>query len=169
MTRRLTTIAKPTLFLVATAAVLAGCGAGQTPLTSKVKTAAQGLNLQQGSVKILNAAVVLDGPAVAGAKSATATVRVVLINTGNLEDTLLGVSSSSASKVEILDDSKAVTTQPLVTEQSVAFGNGTYSLKLTDVAPAPLPGTYLPVTFTFKLAGELSTQLPVLAAADATE
>lgn len=168
MTRRLiTTSVRPMVALAATAAVLAGCGAGQTPLTSKVKTAAQGLNLQQGSVKILDAAIVIDKAGAGGKPSAT--VRAVIINTGAIDDTLVGVSSTAASKVELLDGSSSITTEPLPSGQSVAFGNGAYSIKLSDLSAAPLPGSYLPVTFAFKLGGELATQLPVLAADSAAE
>lgn len=147
---------------VAMAVGLTACGAGQTPLTSRVKTATQGLNVDKGSVKILDAAIVLDTPLATGATSASAHLRAVFLNTGGLQDKITAIGSSAASKVTITVGATSAIEVPLPSNKPANFALGDNRIELESISPSPLPGSLLPVTISFALAGDLSISLPVL-------
>lgn len=147
---------------VAMAVGLTACGAGQTPLTSRVKTATQGLNVDKGSVKVLDAAIVVDTSSATGATFATAHLRAVFLNTGGLPDRITAVASAAASKVTITVGGTSAIEVPLPSNKPVNFALGDNRIQLESISPAPLPGSLLPVTISFALAGDLSVSLPVL-------
>ncbi|MDN5857419.1 MAG: hypothetical protein L0H84_02245 [Pseudonocardia sp.] len=78
------------------ALVLAGCGAGQITQTSSQVTAVNGANATVGSIAVRNARFVLGedvDSAVAYRRGASASLEMVIVNTGNSPDELMSVTS----------------------------------------------------------------------------
>jgi hypothetical protein len=141
-----------TAALVASAGLLTACGAGNAPQTSKSAGSVQGVADNFGSVDIRDAAVVVD--------SGKAYVQMTLVNTGSDADTLQSVLTSASPAVSINTGSSVA----LPAGQAVAFGEDTLTqLYLTQVSTTPTVGSIASLSLSFKLAGDTTLQVPVLA------
>lgn len=141
-------------------ASLTACGAGNEPQTAKSKGSVQGTNLDHGSVAIRAASIITDGT--------DAYVSMTLVNNGDSTDTLEAVSTSASPKALILDADSKETTVALESKKAVAFTNSGTTIDLAEIASAPQVGSLVTLSLSFKLAGDVSLQIPVVDYKDLT-
>lgn len=155
MIRRIAIIASAAAIAVTS---LTACGAGNSPQTSKSKGSVQGTSQDKGSIAIRNAAIVTDGT--------DAYVQMTLINSGSQADELTSIVTSAAPKAVVSDSaSKQLLTVALPSNVSVAFTNKGTTIDLQDPAKgtvSPQVGSLVSLSLSFKLAGDVTLQVPVL-------
>nr|UXE44620.1 hypothetical protein Hi04_10k_c2835_00025 [uncultured bacterium] len=147
--------------VVASAALLAGCGTGLHARTyqeiGREDGAATNLGGSSG-VAIRNVHV---EPATDGGNLASGTTAFVtggLINNGTSDEALVGASSTAASSVLLLVDGSPVNQ---VTLPALGTAPTTWSLALTDLSTTLTPASYVTVTLDFRRAGQVTLQVPV--------
>lgn len=168
------------------ALLTAGCAAGQQAQTAAAKTTLDGTNADLGPIKLRG--LVIEAPSGAETSYAPGTaalVKLVIVNTGDLEDRLTSITSPAfkdwgayASPTEAGAVASAATalptgsTSPLPTAQkSIAVAPGsrvswgtpeaTGALLLLQATKQLHPASTVPVTFTFANAGSVTVATPV--------
>lgn len=139
---------------IAVIAVIAGlsltaCGTGNDPQTAKSKGSVQGASQDLGSVAVRAAALVTDG---------TKTwVQMTVINNGADADELDSVLVSNGQPTPL--------TVELPKGKAVPFGGTDQAtLEIDGLPQAPAVGSSVSLSLTFKLAGDMTLQVPVLSA-----
>lgn len=147
--------------LLAAPAVLAGCGADEQPA---VPVGGPGVEASVGDVELRN--IRLDNPP-AGIYEvgSAALLGVAMVNGGNEDDQLVGVSGPDFTGVVV--DEGDVTTNPSVTIPAggTVFTDGPEGpvVVLAGIDETLRSAESLPVTFTFERAGEVTVDAPVSA------
>ncbi|MFJ5230675.1 DUF461 domain-containing protein [Kitasatospora sp. NPDC088391] len=141
---------------------LSACGAGNEPATLQIKPDNAATSV--GNAKLNNIVVVAPAGS-AGEYSGPATVTVNIANTGTVEDVLTGVTIAGAP-AKLADASGApVSGITLKPGQSVLLGAaGAPSAQAASVKVSV--GGYTPTAFTFKTAGQVSSDALVHPASD---
>jgi copper(I)-binding protein len=148
--------------LVAAAATISGCAAGQVSQTADQVSSVDGGVGNVGPIGIRNA--LLATPA-AGSYSKGADVPVLLwlTNTGMAADTLSSVSTTAASSVSIGG------TATLPPQSRVEVGASTpVTVTIKGLTDGLSFGTSIPVTFAFATAGDVTINIPVEIPAERT-
>ncbi|WP_254920330.1 copper chaperone PCu(A)C [Blastococcus mobilis] len=146
--------------LITAAVVLTGCGDDEQP----VRVGGPGVEASVGDMELRN--IRLDNPPPGGYEvGSAALLGVAMVNTGDEEDQLVGVSGPDFTAV--LVDENPATSNPAVTipaDQTV-FTDGPEGpvLVLAGIDETLLSSEALPVTFTFERAGEVTVDAPVSA------
>jgi copper(I)-binding protein len=155
--------------LVCTGALLSGCGHSD----EVVQSGGVGADGRVGDVLLRN--LYVENPPQAGYPGGSdATARVTLINRAGRSDTLTGVTTDVAQRVEILARTDCDGTPqtlsslelPARADSSGAPGgpgpNETgYTLRLVDLRTGILQGGSIPIEFTFRQAGSITLPAPV--------
>lgn len=148
---------KSGLPLLLAAAVLVGaCGAAPR----KDAAGTMGTNGQVEHILLRNVYLVASGEGGYG-RGDDGLVRLWLFNRSTVEDTLVGVRSSRAESARIGWDRdcdgtyETVPELPVLPDGTVPFGRP-YAVELLDFTGEVRGGTTVPVTFTFRRAGETS-------------
>ena len=149
--------------LLASAALLAGCGTGLAPRTyqevGREDGAAANLGGQNGiEVRQLHVAPPATGTQVEA--GSTAFVVGGLVSAGGSADALVGATSDVAGAVQLLVDGTPTT------EVAVPAGGAApqgWALALSGLKQALSPATYISVTLEFRRAGRVTLQVPVYA------
>jgi copper(I)-binding protein len=157
------------ILILAAAAALGGCGSPQ----QVIQSGTIGANAQVGHVLLRNV-YVQRSTATSFPNPGDATVRLVLINQASRPDTLTGVSTDVAGRVEILSDAdcdgraqvvprldlpaRVDSTSPPNAPGPTAAG---YFLHLVDLKVGIIQGGSVPITFTFSRAGTVTLPTPV--------
>lgn len=162
--------ARAALAITVVLPVLAGCAAGQLAATARHVSTAGGANGQVGEIHVEHAQITFDGPVEGDAvyrPGAAAPLQVTIINSGDVADRLVAVSSPVASAVQLTgdtrmpgghaltagyDDPLAAVTLPKTTAIDITLAGLTTPLRA---------GLTYPVTFRFERAGELTLELPI--------
>lgn len=166
---------------IAAAAVLlsAGCAAGQVAETANEKATLDGVNVTQGNLRLVALAVKPPSSTSYAPGSAPA-VRLVLVNTGRRADQLTSISSSVATGWgSFTDPAEAAAaanpnpvgpkpkgaTAPVTVKPGARVSWGTpepsKTLLLLNIKRRLFPGTTITMTFTFKNAGSVTTEVPI--------
>jgi copper(I)-binding protein len=144
-------------FVAVLAALLtASCAAGQNAQTSEVTAAVDGSAAKVGSIELHEVAVVAPNGN-SYAKGASAQVALVIVNTGSTDDTLVGVSSPTATSSALYANSAAA---DAATSSATAAASNTASPGASSgssaSSSAPSPG----VTSSGSTAGSTSASAP---------
>ena len=150
------------LAIVAAAALLAGCS------KSTQDRPELGANVKVGDV-LLGDVRVVEPLASANASDRTPTVLLTLANQGDQPDSLTGVTTDVATRVEIRADPHCDGTGqtlnhlqlPAVADRTSPPAERGYFLRLVDLRVGILPGGIVPITFTFTHAGSITIPVPV--------
>jgi copper(I)-binding protein len=136
-----------TLLAFAAALVLAGCGAGQITQTATQEPAINGANAQVGTLYIRDAALQFppSGPAYKAGSSAALTLTI--INAGQQDDELVGVTSDAASGA-VIQGSKLVVAGNSLVISPPAAGPDTVSGTSSPSSSAPATTSSSPAAST---------------------
>lgn len=169
---------------------LSACSAGQVTQTVEQQRDKVGALAEVGDIALRQIAVVApeDGEYPAGED---APLRVAIVNTGNEDDTLTGISGEGFGAVEIDAAAATPSEQPagtgggstggttapaddgelVIPARSTVFlgQDGDSAIMLTGLDDALTTGGVLELTFTFENAGEVTTVVPVAAVAEEQE
>jgi len=164
---------------VASALLTSACAAGQQAATANEKPTHDGVDADVGSMHIRG--MVIDPPNLAYKKGASATVKVVLVNTSQRQSDLLQSitspdisdwssynSISQADEVVAANGSQSVAGSPnhqvlIPANGRTSFGTpeSTGALVLLHFTRQVFPGTTIPVTLRFAQAGTVQVSVPV--------
>lgn len=140
---------------LATALLLAGCGAGQGAQTYQEKATADATNENVGAIAVRNLAVSAPDSGTVLRQGSDAPVTVTLVNGGTDPDTLVSVTSPAAAGVEIVGPGSSLTVPARGTTGS------SYSLLLQGLTRDLDTGTYVSLTLTFAQNGRKELLVPV--------
>ncbi len=153
-----------------------GCAVGQRAQTANEFSVVDGASADVGSMGLRNAGVTAPTDPAGYAKGATATLSLTVINNGQSADTLVSVSTPSAARATI---TAPTSTAAASTSASPAAGSasgisvpangavpvgsaaGAARITLTGLNTRLVPGQLVSVTVNFRVAGQLTLQLPV--------
>jgi copper(I)-binding protein len=166
------------------ALVLAGCGAGQITQTDTQAAAVNGANAMTGTVALRDASIVnRNGCQQAYTAGSNAPLKLIIANAGAAPDQLVSVTSTGAASATVAGqqtifarsslavgpvdeaESSAGSSSPSPTPSPAAGGASTdrATVVLQGLKSTLWPGQLLPVTFVFRNAGPLTTELPIAA------
>jgi copper(I)-binding protein len=166
------------------ALVLAGCGAGQITQTDTQAAAVNGANAMTGTVALRDASIVnRNGCQQAYTAGSNAPLKLIIANAGAAPDQLVSVTSTGAASATVAGqqtifarsslavgpvdeaESSAGSSSPSPTPSPAAGGAATdrATVVLQGLKSTLWPGQLLPVTFVFRNAGPLTTELPIAA------
>lgn len=155
---------------------VAGCAAGQRAQTANEYSVVDGASVDVGSMGVRDAGITAPSDPAGYAKGASATLSMTVINNGNSQDTLVSVSTSNATRATITaaTSTAAASTTAGATKAAasgisvpangavrVGPGAGAAKITLSGLTVRLAPGTLVPVTMNFQVAGQVTVQLPV--------
>jgi hypothetical protein len=151
-------------------AALTGCGAGQITQTSTQQSAVNGYQGLAGDIAVRDASIAYagngTGPVYRAGQSAQ--LDLTLVNTGDVADKLLSVSSPWAASVQLQQGDGVIPGGRAVrvgdgdaASDAAALADRTISITLTGLKGNMTAGMNYPVTFTFQRGGVLNAQLPI--------
>jgi copper(I)-binding protein len=149
--------------LLASAALLAGCGTGLEARTYQEVGREDGAVANVGGhtgiqVRHLHVAPPASGTQVEA--GSTAFVVGGLVNAGGSADSLVGATSDVAGAVQLLVDGTPTTEVAIPAGGAAPQG---WALALSGLSRALTPATYVPVTLEFRHAGRVTLDVPVYA------
>ena len=156
MSRRIPPV--PAVALFATAAALAGCGAGQSSQTYKPRTAADSTNASVGALALRNLALSPPSTGVALLAGGDAVLTGTFVNEADKADMLLSATTDAAPTVQLQQAGAAVTTIPV---PALGRSSGEASLVLRGLTRTLRPGDYVTVTLAFAENGRTDVSVPV--------
>jgi hypothetical protein len=152
-------IRKVALLAVAGCLTVAGCGAGAQPQTAKPTQLTEGANFSQGGIDARNMFLLGPAPGKTLAKGATVPVYGNLISDNDAEDALTGVSAPEFAAAGAVKNGALA----LPAHQLVTLGRTTPSVILRGIGQPLSGGESVKVTFTFRNAGAITLNVPVVA------
>jgi len=162
-------VKRPLLALLASTALLAGCGTGLEATTYKETGREDGAIADVGgrtgiAVRYLH----VEGPALGSthALGATAALAGALVNNGSTADALVGVSSDLASSARLVLRGQPVTAVPV---PALGSAGTAWRVELVGLVRTLHAGTFIPVTLSFAKAGRITLQVPVHAGDNALD
>jgi copper(I)-binding protein len=146
---------------VCLALLASGCAAGKNAATSEVQAAIDGTQVDVGSIQLRAVAIPAPANGNSYAFGTDVPLELVVVNSGKDTDTLTSINSPNFS-------SPTQASVDVSSQQAVQIGIGSAAhLTLTGLNSAPggasalFPGQTIPVTFTFRTAGSVTTKVPV--------
>jgi copper(I)-binding protein len=154
---------------VTVSAALSGCGAGQRAQTANEFSVVDGAAANVGAMAIRNAGVSSPTTAVGYAAGSSVTLSMTVANNGDGSDTLVSVTTPDASSTKVLGPASAPSFI-VPSNGAIVVGStpGTARITLTGLKYRLVPGQLVPVTLSFKVAGEVTVQMPVKLAPNQT-
>ncbi|SDP04012.1 Protein of unknown function [Actinopolyspora xinjiangensis] len=164
----------PALVGLGAVAALSGCATGQQAETSQQVAAIYGASGDANTMAVRNATLSYPGGESVYPEGSNAPVETVLINSGEQQDKLVGVSSSYARSVEVSGTQRIPSGTRLYAVSDAADRTGvtaveatsddereTVRITLEGLTQGIRPGTTIPVEFTFAEAGSVTLQVPI--------
>lgn len=142
--------------LVAAAALLTGCAAGQLAQTAQIVTTVDGAEADVGSVALRDISLAYP---VSGEHSVGSNVRLEFYAVNS--DPLQPDNLQSVTSTVFTGGPNAVLPVELPATGTVSFEPGGLIVELQGLSEALLPSVMVPVTFTFERAGTVTVQVPV--------
>lgn len=152
------------LALLASAALLTGCGTGLEARTYQEVGREDGAAVNVGGLNGLGVRQLHVEPPATGTQvdaGSTALVTGGLVNSGGSADALVGATSDVAGSVQLLVDGTPTTEVAIPAGGAAPQG---WALALSGLSRALSPATYIQVTLEFRRAGRVTLQVPVYAA-----
>lgn len=160
-------VARPIAALGAGLALfLTGCGTGQVAQTAEQVAAVNGGDGTVGQIVVRNATFPFpDGEEHYHPAGEDVPLMVTIANTGS-DDELVSITTPAADEVEIegssdLRGQSALRSSSLGSGESSIANPGEIRITLRDLKQDVRPGLTVPVTFLFRVAGELTLQVPI--------
>ncbi|MEU3272799.1 copper chaperone PCu(A)C [Saccharomonospora sp. NPDC006951] len=160
-------------FGLGAALLVTGCGAGQITQTDTQVAAVNGAEAQVGTMAIRNAelAYPTGGEPAVHTEGSDADVLMSIVNQAGEDDQLVSASSESADNVEIggergIPGATTLAISPTAPENGNQL-HGTITLQ--GLKQEVRPGQNLVITLTFREAGEVRVDLPVMAPTEPRE
>lgn len=156
--------------MLAVITLLAGCGAGQQAATATQVANSGGANGDVGLIDVEDVKVTYERPVPGGqvyAAGQSAPLQVTVVNTGDVADRLVSVTSPAAASVEIAGETGMPGGQVLVAGyddpiESITLEDAeAVEIVLTGLTRPLRAGLTYPVTFTFERAGSLALDVPL--------
>jgi copper(I)-binding protein len=151
-------IRKVALLAVAGSLTVAGCAAGAQPQSAKPTQLTEGANFSQGGIDARNMFLLGPAPGETLEKGATVPVYGSLISDNATEDALTGVSAPTFAAAGAVKNGALA----LPPQQLVSLGRTTPSVILRGVGVPLAGGETVKVTFTFRNAGAITVNVPVV-------
>jgi copper(I)-binding protein len=149
--------------LLASAALLAGCGTGLSPRTYQEVGRQDGAAANVGGHTGIEVRQLHVAPPATGSQveaGSTAFVVGGLVNAGGSADALVGATSDVAGAVQLLVDNTPTTEVAIPAGGAAPQG---WALALSGLSRGLAPATYIPVTLEFRHAGRVTLDVPVYA------
>ena len=169
--RRPSTRLLAALAVVIVPAAASGCAAGQRAQTANEFSVVDGASANVGSMGLRNAGITAPTSPAGYVKGASVTLSMTVVNNGDSSDSLVSVSTPSATRATITAPtstaaSPAATSATGITvppNGAVAVGAaaGAAKITLTGLSARLVPGQLVAVTMNFRVAGQVTVQLPV--------
>ena len=137
-------------FVLAAGLIATGCGTGAGAQTAQVYDAAAGSNSRGGDVEVHNALFVDN-------EDDTATLSAALLNKGDANDTLTGVTVANSDGEPV----ETTLAEPIELEPDALYAAGKTAEVLLSGTNFEA-GNFLTVTFTFTGAAEIAIDVPVV-------
>jgi copper(I)-binding protein len=163
------------------AAALTGCAAGQRAATIEQSTVIDGVNATVGDIGLRAVTVVAPPSAASYAKGEDAVLQLLIVNSGQQADQLLGVSSPAASSVKLYPTLAGVPTASASASSTsapaqkfavganaqvpIGFAATDKAIVLTGLTAQLYPAQSIPITFQFASAGSVTFKVAVHLAA----
>ncbi|MHA6802089.1 copper chaperone PCu(A)C [Salinifilum ghardaiensis] len=157
------------------AVVLGGCSAGQTTETETQVAAVNGASKESGDIAIRDAQFTFPQDGTAYPQGSSAPVQLMIANSGETSDRLVGASSPYAASVDISGTTELPgdTALHAYGEQAPGAEGSGYvqptsnsdqrevAITVNGFTEEIDPGVTIPVTFRFAEAGEITVQVPI--------
>ncbi|ASU80746.1 hypothetical protein CDG81_01745 [Actinopolyspora erythraea] len=164
----------PALVGLGAVAALSGCATGQQAETAQQVAAIYGASGDAKTMAVRNATLSYPEEGSVYPEGSNAPVETVLVNSGEQQDRLTGVSSSYARSVEVSGTQRIPSGTRLYAVSDAADQTGitaveatsddereTVRITLEGLTQGIRPGVTIPVEFTFANAGSVTLQVPI--------